>query len=50
MTYMTISFLSEYLDDSKIFLKDIISEKEGVKFSVILMKQIITTQVNEIKE
>jgi hypothetical protein len=50
MTYLTIAFPSEYLDDSKIFLKDIITEKEGVKFSFILMKQIINTQVEEIKE
>jgi hypothetical protein len=32
------------------FLKDILSEKEGVKFSFILMKQILDTQVEEIKD
>lgn len=50
MTYLTITFPPEYSDESKIFLKDIISEREGVKFSFILMKQIINTQVEEIKE
>lgn len=50
MTYLTVSFPSEYSDDSKIFLKNIISEKDGVKFSFILMKQIINTQVEEIEE
>ncbi|WP_264549821.1 hypothetical protein [Flavobacterium sp. N2820] len=50
MTYLTISFPSEYLEQSKIFLKDIITEKEGVKFSFILMKKIINTQVESVKE
>lgn len=48
MTYLTISFPKEYSELSKIYLKDIISEKEGVKFSFILMKQIINTQVESI--
>jgi len=46
MTYLTISFPKEYEEESKIFLKDIISEKEGIKFSFILMRQIMDTQVN----
>ncbi|NJM90280.1 MAG: hypothetical protein HC847_27215 [Hydrococcus sp. RU_2_2] len=49
MTYLTISFPQKYSDDTKVFLKEIISEKEGVKFSFILMKQIMDTQVEEIK-
>jgi hypothetical protein len=49
MTYLTISFPEKYSDDTKVFLKKIISEKEGVKFSFILMRQIIDTQVEEIK-
>ncbi|MBF0693954.1 MAG: hypothetical protein IR153_02715 [Flavobacterium sp.] len=48
MTYLTISFPKEYLIDTKIFLKDIISEQEGIKFSFILMKQIMNTQVEEL--
>lgn len=50
MTYLTISFPKEYSYKSKIYLKDIITEKEGVKFSFILMRQIINTQVESVKE
>jgi hypothetical protein len=49
MTYLSINFPSNYNDNDKIFLKDILSEKEGVKFSFVLMKQILDTQVEEIK-
>lgn len=50
MTYLTISFPNEYSDESKIYLKDMITEKDGVKFSFILMRQIIDSQVESIKE
>lgn len=49
MTYMSISFPKTYNNNSKIFLKDIIAEKEGVKFSFILMKQILNTQIESMK-
>ena len=49
MTYMSISFPEEYCDN-KIFLKDIVAEKDGVKFSLIMMRQILNTQVESIKE
>jgi len=49
MTYIAINLSFKFGEKSKIFLKDIISEKEGVKFSYILMKQILDTQVYEIK-
>ena len=49
MTYLSIKFPSKYKNDNKIFLKEILTEKEGVKFSFILMKQILDTQVEEIK-
>ena len=48
MTYLSIKFPTYYNETSKIFLKDIVSEKEGVKFSIILMKKILDTQVEEI--
>jgi len=48
MTYLSISFPEKY-DENKIYLKDIISEKEGVKFSLIMMNQILNTQVESIK-
>lgn len=50
ITYLSIRFPKTYSDDSKIYLKDIITEKEGVKFSFILMRKIMDTQVEEIKE
>ncbi len=49
MTYLSICFPTEYLKDVKIYLKDIITEQEGVKFSFILMRQIMDTQVEEIR-
>lgn len=50
MTYLSISFPCEYDKDVKIYLKDILSEKDGVKFALILMKKIIDTQVEEVRE
>ncbi len=50
MTYLAIKFPDQYNETNKIFLKSIVSEKEGVKFSIILMKKILDTQVEEIKE
>lgn len=49
MTYLSIKFPPKYEDDSKIYLKDMISEREGIKFSLILMRQIMNSQVEEIK-
>ena len=48
MTYMSIKFPDKY-DDNKIYLKDIIPEKDGVKFSFIMMKNILNTQVESVK-
>jgi hypothetical protein len=45
MTYLSIVFPWEYTEDTKIYLKEIITEEEGIKFSMILMKQILDTQV-----
>lgn len=50
MTYLSINFPNRYSSGEKIFLKDMLLEKEGVKFSVILMRKILDTQVEEIKE
>ncbi len=49
MTYMSIKFPMTY-DSIKIYLKDIISEKDGVKFSLIMMRNILNTQVEAVKE
>ena len=47
MTYFSINFPKKYDMDNKIYLKEILSEKEGVKFSFILMRQIMDTQVEK---
>lgn len=45
MTYLSITFPTEYNEKTKIYLKDILTERGGIKFSFILMKQIMDTQV-----
>lgn len=49
MTYMSIRFPKEYCN-TKIYLKDIITEKDGVKFSLIMMRKILNTQVESVGE
>lgn len=46
--YATINFPETY-DNNKIYLKDIISEKEGVQFAIAMMLRVINTQVISIK-
>ena len=48
MTYMSINFPKLYADN-KIYLNDILSEKDGVKFSLIMMRKILNTQVESIE-
>lgn len=45
ITYISINF-----KDNKIFLKDIVSEKEGIKLCICLMKEILEVQVNSNEE
>ncbi|WP_167957295.1 hypothetical protein [Anaerosporobacter faecicola] len=47
MTYISIRFptLSEY--KTRIYLKDMLTEKDGVKFSMILMKKVMDTCVEK---
>ncbi len=47
MTYLSINFPKHYGDDTKLYLKDFLDEKEGVKFSFILMRQVLDTQVEK---
>jgi hypothetical protein len=49
MTYLSINFPQSYENETKIYLKDILTEKEGAKFSLILMRQVLDTQVEGIK-
>jgi len=45
MTYIQIHLPEEYENKSKIFLKNIISEKEGLKLCISFMKQILDNQI-----
>lgn len=45
MTYIKINFPEKYDGDFKIYLKDIINEKEGIKLCIALMKKILDVQV-----
>lgn len=47
MTYLSINFPQDYNDDTKIYLKDFLTEAEGIKFSFILMRQVIDSQVKK---
>ncbi|MCG8429607.1 MAG: hypothetical protein MJA29_00310 [Candidatus Omnitrophica bacterium] len=49
MTYISIKFHQKYGED-KIYLRDMITEKDGIKFSLIMMKQILNTQVESVIE
>src|SRR4030042_4929625 len=40
MTYLSINFPKQYEEGAKVHLKDILTEKEGVKFTFILMRRI----------
>lgn len=48
MTYLSINFPGKYNLNNKIFLKNIISEIDGIKFCIILMKGILDTQIEKI--
>ena len=45
MTYISINFPEEY-NDNIIFLKDIVSEKEGIKLCISFMKEILDFQID----
>jgi len=47
MTYISINFPTQYSEDKKIYLKNILTERDGVKFSIIFMKKILDTQVEK---
>lgn len=48
MTYIKINFPEQY-DNNYIYLKDIISEKDGVKLCISIMKKILDVQVENNK-
>ena len=48
-TYVTINFPKSY-DESKIYLKDIINEEQGIKFALVMMIRVLNTQIESIEE
>ncbi len=46
MTYIKIHLPEEYVDGSLIYLKDIISEKDGIKLCISFMKEVLDTQID----
>jgi len=49
MTYLDIWFPKVYTSDKKIFLKDLITEKDWTKFCIALMKKVLDSQIESIK-
>lgn len=49
MTYVSITFPKDYTKGDKFFLKDMLPEEDGVKFSAIFMRNILKVQIEEIK-
>jgi len=49
MTYLSINFPKTYKNGTKIYLKDILTENEGIRFSLILMQKVMAIQIEEIK-
>ena len=46
-TYVTFSFPAEY-GENKIYLKDMVNEKDGIRFCLFLMYRVLMSQVIEI--
>lgn len=47
MTYISIKFPKNYKRGKKVYLKDIFEEKDGIWFSVVFMKNILDSQVEQ---
>jgi len=50
MTYLSVSFPNSYSSGNKIYLNDILKEKEGCLFSLIAMKKVLDSQVEEMTQ
>lgn len=49
MTYVSINLPAKY-DNEKMFLKDLMPEKDGLIFSLSLMRQVLDSQVESVRE
>ena len=50
MTYISVSLPKDYTKGEKIYLRDMVPEKDGVKFSAIFMWDIMKAQVEDISD
>lgn len=48
MTYIVVNIPDSYQSGGTVYLKDIVSEKDGVKFCLIFMRDVLMTQVESI--
>lgn len=49
MTYLSLNFPETYTSENKIWLKDLLSERDGVVFSLIFMRKIMDTQIEAVE-
>ncbi len=47
MTYLSINFPKKYSSGNKVYLKEILSEREGIKFSLVFMREVMDSQVEK---
>jgi hypothetical protein len=50
MTYIVVKIPTCYRSGSTVYLKDIVSEKDGVKFCLIFMRDVLMSQVESISD
>lgn len=50
MTHIAITFPKDYTKGEKVFLRDLLPEEDGVKFSAIFMWNILKVQIQKIKD
>jgi len=48
LTYVTVSFPAEYQAGNEVYLRDIVSERDGIKFCLMFMREVLMSQVESI--
>ncbi len=48
MTYMSIRYAYRYCEGENVYLKDILNEEAGVKFAYILMRKVLSSQIEAV--
>jgi hypothetical protein len=47
MTYLNITFPNHYDGNARVYLKELVNEKDGARFCFVLMRQIMNTQIDQ---